>query len=63
MKINYELEGRKYTISKSGKTKEVKERDPFDAVEDFKPVGVPWRGRLTFRFTVTFYGTRNNSLF
>ena len=41
-KINYELEERKYTISQDGKAKESKERDPFAAVEDFKPVGQPW---------------------
>ena len=44
-KINYELEERKYAISQDGKTKEIKERDPFAAVEDFKPVGPPWSGR------------------
>ena len=54
-KINFELEERKYRIYQRGKVKEVKERDPFDAVEDFRPVGVPWRGRLTFAFTVKFY--------
>ena len=44
-KINYELEERKCTISQDGKAKESKERDPFAAVEDFKPVGQPWSGR------------------
>ena len=52
----------KYTMSQSGKSKEVKERDKFDAVEDFKPAGVPWRCRLIFAFTVKFYGVKQVQL-
>ena len=44
-KADFELEERGLSRSQDGKDSELRNKDPFDAVDDFKPIGVPWGGK------------------
>ena len=42
--MDIELEERQTLKDQSDDGEEIEEADPFDAVDDFKPVGIPWKG-------------------
>lgn len=44
-KADFELEERGLSRSQDGKDSELEKKDPFAAVDDFKPIGVPWGGK------------------